>query len=66
MVITSVPAMVAVPTTRSPSAEFNLLTVPVSGETMVVLARASSVLANDARAISTWCSELVTWARATS
>ncbi len=53
--MTSVPVIIAVPTTRSPSCEFNLLTVPVSGEAMVVLARSSSARASAPLATATWC-----------
>ena len=54
-VMTSVPVISAVPTTRSPSCELSLLTVPSSGELMVVLASSSSARASAARATSTWC-----------
>ena len=47
----SVPVIIAVPTTRSPKREFNLLIVPSSGEEMVVFA--SSSLARSSAAFAT-------------
>ena len=52
-IMISVPVIMAVPTTRSPSREFNLLTVPFNGDKMVVLASSSLARSNDALATST-------------
>ena len=47
-VMISVPAIIAVPTTRSPSCEFNRLMVPSMGANMMVLERSDSADCNDA------------------
>src|ERR1700690_2689259 len=62
----SVPANWAVPRTRSPSCEFNLLMVPSIGETIVVLISESCALSTSALATFTWSSALSSCARATS
>ena len=62
----SVPAIMPVPETRSPSSELSLETVPSMGLTMVVLARSSSERLRLARAISTRWAEAMAAARATS
>ena len=52
-IMISVPAIIEVPTTRSPSREFNLLTVASRGDTIVVLASSSLARSSDALATST-------------